>query len=103
MADVAKEILAHQERVRSIAARLGDRAKVRAMPSAVAVSDHELGGALVRDGVHRAVVSEHVAALLPQLDGKKDVATLVSDSRRTRGEIVEGLAMLVAAGLADFK
>jgi CRP-like cAMP-binding protein len=101
MADVAKEILGHQERVRGIAKRLVDRAKVRAAASAIAVSDHELGGALVRDAVHRAVVSSHVAALLPQLDGKKDIATLVNDSRRTRGEIVEGLAMLIAAGLAD--
>jgi CRP-like cAMP-binding protein len=101
MADVAKEILAHQERVRAIAARLVDRAKVRAAPGAKAMSDHELGGALVRDAVHRAVVSENVAALLPHLDGKKDVATLVAESRRTRGEIVEGLAMLVEAGLAQ--
>ena len=103
MADVAKEIVAHQERVRAIATRLGDRAKVRATPSAVAVRDPELGGALVREGVHRAVVSEHVAALLPQLDGEKDVGTLVSDSRRPRGEIIEGLAMLIASGLAQLE
>ncbi len=103
MADVASEILRHQEHVRGIAARLGDRAKVRIGPSVMAVRDHDLGGALVRDAVHRAVVSEHVAALLPQLDGKHDVATLVYDSRRTRGEVIEGLAMLIAAGLAELK
>jgi signal-transduction protein with cAMP-binding, CBS, and nucleotidyltransferase domain len=103
MADVATEIVRHQERVRGIAAQLGDRAKVRAAADAIAVRDPELGGALVRDDVHRAVVSEHVAALLPSLDGKHDVGTLVRESGRTRGEVVEGLAMLLAAGLADMK
>jgi hypothetical protein len=29
------------------------------------------------------------------------VATLVLNSKRPRGEIVEGLAMLIAAGLAE--
>ena len=101
MADVASEILRHQERVRSIAERLSDGAKVRALPGAIAVRDDDLGGALVHDATHRAVVSEHVAALLERLDGKHDVATLVFDSKRKRGEIVEGLAMLVAAGLAE--
>jgi CRP-like cAMP-binding protein len=101
MHDVAAEIIRHQERVRAIAARLGDPVKVRAAPGAIAVRDIDLGGALVHDTAHRAVVSANVAALLEQLDGKHDVATLVFDSRRTRGEIVEGLAMLVAAGLAS--
>jgi signal-transduction protein with cAMP-binding, CBS, and nucleotidyltransferase domain len=103
MADVASEIMRHQERVRGIASRLGDRSRVRAAPSVVAFRDVDLGGALVRDAVHRAVVSEHVAALLPSLDGKHDVASLVRDSGRTRGEVVEGLAMLVAAGLAELR
>jgi len=103
MADVASEILRHQERVRGIAAQLGDRARVRAAPTAVAIRDVELGGALVRDAVHRAVVSEHTAALLPRLDGKHDIETLVRDSGRTRGEVVEGLAMLIAAGLAELR
>ena len=101
MSDVASEIMRHQERVRAIAARLEDRARVSVASGVTAVSDPDLGGALVRDAVHRAVVSEHIAALLPVLDGARDVATLVSDSKRTRGEIVEGLAMLVAAGLAE--
>jgi len=101
MADVAAEIIKHQEKVRGIAARLGDRARVRVASGAVAVVDEALGGALVHDAAHRAVVSEQVAALIPRLDGGADVATLVQASGRTRGEIVEGLAMLVAAGLAD--
>ncbi|MDO8506024.1 MAG: cyclic nucleotide-binding domain-containing protein [Candidatus Limnocylindria bacterium] len=103
MADVASEILRHQERVRSIAARLSDGAKVRALPGVIAVRDDDLGGALVHDATHRAVVSEHVATLLERLDGNHDIATLAFDSKRTRGEIVEGLAMLVAAGLAEIK
>jgi len=103
MADVATEILRHQDRVRGIAAQLTDRAKVRAAPTVIAVRDMDMGGALVRDTVHRAVVSEHVAALLPRLDGKHDVEMLVHGSGRTRGEIIEGLAMLIAAGLAELK
>ena len=103
MADVASEIVRHQERVRGIAARLGDHAKVRAAPTIIAVRDAELGGSLVRDAVHRAVVSDHVAALIPQLDGKHDIETLIHGSGRTRGEVVEGLAMLIAAGLAELK
>jgi len=101
MADVATEIINHQERVRGIAARLGHTARVRAMPDVITVNDESLGGALVHDAQHRAVVSEHVAALVPHLDGRTDVATLVRESGRTRGEIVEGLAMLVAGGLAE--
>jgi signal-transduction protein with cAMP-binding, CBS, and nucleotidyltransferase domain len=103
MADVAKEILRHQENVRAIAARLVDRARVRVKPDVVAVRDQDLGGTLVRDAIHRAVVSEHIAALLPRLDGKRDIATLIRESGRTRGEVVEGLSMFVAAGLADIK
>jgi len=103
MADVANEIIAHQERVRTIAAQLGDRARVKAVDGAIAVRDPSLGGALVHDRRHRAVVSENVAGLLDRLDGKHDVATLIYDSKRPRGEIVEGLAMLVAAGLAEMK
>src|SRR4051812_29182321 len=101
MADVAMEIIQHQERVRAIAARLGDRARVKARVGVVAVNVKDLGGALVHDVAHRAVVSENVGALLGRLDGNNDVAALVEGSKRTRGEIVEGLAMLVAAGLAD--
>ena len=101
MSDVATEIIKHQERVRAIASRLGDRSKVRAVPDVIAVRDWDLGGAVVHDRAHRAVVSEHIAALLERLDGKHDIATLVYDSKRTRGEIVEGLSMLVAAGLAE--
>jgi len=103
MADVANEIIAHQERVRTIAAQLGDRARVKAVDGAIAVSDPSLGGALVHDARHRAVVSENVAALIDRLDGKHDVATLLHDSKRPRGEIVEGLAMLIAAGLAEME
>ena len=101
MSDVASEIIKHQERVRAIAKRLTDRSKVRALPDVVAVRDWDLGGAIVHDRAHRAVVSEHIAALLERLDGRHDVATLVYDSKRTRGEVVEGLSMLVAAGLAE--
>lgn len=100
MTDVARAIVRHQEHVRSIAARLVDRARVAAAPDIVTVRDGELGGALVRDAERRAVVSEHVAALVPRLDGLHDVGALVRESGRTRGEVVEGLAMLVAAGLA---
>ncbi len=101
MSDVATEIIKHQERVRTVASRLTDQTKVRAVPDVIAVRDWDLGGAVVHDRVHRAVVSEHIASLLERLDGKHDVATLVYDSRRARGEIVEGLSMLVAAGLAE--
>lgn len=103
MADVATEIVRHQERVRAIAARLEDGARVRAREEIVAVRNEELGGTLVHDARHRAVVSEHIAALIPQLDGKRDVAALVAQSGRTRGEVTEGLAMLVAAGLATLQ
>jgi signal-transduction protein with cAMP-binding, CBS, and nucleotidyltransferase domain len=103
VADVASEIIRHQEDVRAIAVRLGDRAKVQVKPNVTAVRDQDLGGTLVHDAVHRAVVSEHIAALLPELDGKHDIATLVRDSGRTRGEVVEGLSMFVAAGLAEIK
>ncbi len=101
VADVASEIIRHQENVRAIAARLGDGAKVRIKPNVTAVRDRDLGGTLVHDAVHRAVVSEHIAALLPRLDGKHDITTLVRDSGRTRGEVVEGLSMFIAAGLAE--
>jgi len=101
VADVASEIIRHQENVRAIAARIGDGAKVRIKPNVTAVRDRDLGGTLVHDAVHRAVVSEHIAALLPRLDGKHDITTLVRDSGRTRGEVVEGLSMFIAAGLAE--
>jgi signal-transduction protein with cAMP-binding, CBS, and nucleotidyltransferase domain len=103
VADVASEIIRHQEDVRAIAVRLGDRAKVQVKPNVTAVRDQDLGGTLVHDAVHRAVVSEHIAALLPELDGKHDIATLVRDSGRTRGDVVEGLSMFIAAGLAEIK
>jgi CRP-like cAMP-binding protein len=103
MSDVAGEIIKHQERVRQIAARLDDHAKVKAAPGAIAVRAPDLGGSLVHDAANRAVVSENVGAILDKLDGAHDVATLVYNSRRARGEIVEGLAMLVAAGLAEIR
>jgi len=103
MADVAAEIVRHQEDVREIASRLNEKARVLAVDDAVAVRDEGLGGTLVHDAEHRAVVSEHVAALMPFLDGKHDVATLVRESGRTRGEVVEGLAMLISAGLAQIR
>ena len=101
MSDVASEIIKHQGRVRAIASGMTDRSKVKAVADVIAVRDWDLGGAVVHDRAHRAVVSEHIAALLERLDGKHDVAILVYDSKRTRGEIVEGLSMLVAAGLAE--
>jgi CRP-like cAMP-binding protein len=104
MSDVAGEIIKHQERIREIAARLGDDAKVKIARGAIAVRVPDLGGSLVHDaGNHRAVVSENVGAMLDRLDGKHDIATLVYDSRHARGEIVEGLAMLIAAGLAEMR
>jgi CRP-like cAMP-binding protein len=101
MSDVAHEIVRHQERVREIAARLTETSRVRARPNVVTVRNEELGGTLVHDAHSRAVVSEHIAALVPDLDGSRDIAALVLASGRTRGEVVEGLAMLVAAGLAS--
>ena len=103
MSDVAMEIIRHQEQVRGIAVRLGDHARVRAKQGVTAMRATDLGGALVRDATRRTVVAEPVAALLPRLDGDADVAALVRESGRTRGEIVEGLAMLVAAGLAEMR
>lgn len=101
LSDVAQEILRHQERVRAIAARLTDDARVRSVPGYRTVRDAELGGVLVHDVDHRAVVSEHIAALLPLLDGTRRVSDLVGESGRKRGEIVEGLAMLIADGLVE--
>jgi hypothetical protein len=103
MSDVAGEILKHQERVREIATRLVDDAKVKVRSGTIAVRVPDLGGSLVHNAESRVVVSDNVGAMLDVLDGKHDVATLVYDSRRARGEIVEGLAMLVAAGLADIR
>lgn len=101
MSDVAAEILRHQEQVCAVAARLVDAARVRATTGCVAVHDEELGGVLVHDAQHRAVVNEHVAEILPRLDGRTRVDALVRDSGRPRGEIVEGLATLVVAELAE--
>lgn len=103
MSDVAGEILKHQERVREIATRLVDRAKVKVRPGTIAVRAPDLGGSLVHNAGNRVVVSDNVGMMLDKLDGKHEIATLVYDSRRARGEIVEGLAMLVAAGLADIR
>jgi signal-transduction protein with cAMP-binding, CBS, and nucleotidyltransferase domain len=104
MSDVAKEIITHQERLRAIAAALGDRARVRAARGCATVDAPDLGGTLVHDTEqHRAIVSTSVAALVPRLDGKLTVETLVALSGRSRGEIVEGLAVLIAARLATVK
>ena len=103
MSDVAGEIIKHQERVREIATRLVDHAKVKVATGTIAVRVPDLGGSLVHNAGNRVVVSDNVGAMLDKLDGKHEVATLVYDSRRARGEIVEGLAMLVAAGLADIR
>lgn len=103
MADVASEIVRHQDHVRSLAARLGDGARVRTVPNVVTLPASDLGGVLVHDGSHRAVVSEPVAALVPRLDGGVTLETLVRDSGHPRGEIAEGVAMLVAAGLAELR
>ncbi len=102
-ADVASEIVRHQDHVRSLAAKLGGGARVRSVPRVVTLPAPDLGGVLVHDSAHRAVVSQAVAALVPRLDGRATVATLVRDSGRPRGEIVEGVAMLVAAGLAELR
>lgn len=104
MSDVAHEIIAHQERLRRIAASLGDRSRVRAAPGCVVLSAAELGGVLVHDAAqHRAIVSQHVGALVPRLNGRRTVDALVTGSGRPRGEVVEGLAMLVAADLAEIR
>lgn len=101
MSDVATEIMRHQDRVRAIASRLVDQSRVRAVAGAVVLPAPDLGGALVHDATHRAVVSDAVGALVPSLDGRTELATLVRGTGRPRGEIVEGLAMLIAAGLAE--
>jgi hypothetical protein len=48
-------------------------------------------------------VSKHVAALIPTLDGTRSVGDIVRASGRPRGEIIEGLAMLIADGLAEIR
>ncbi len=104
VSDVAHEIIAHQARLRSIAAELGDRARVRGVGGCTAVEVDDLGGTLVHDAAqHRAIVSTAVGALIGALDGKRTVEELVTASGRPRGEIVEGLAVLIAAGLAELK
>lgn len=101
MTDVANEIVQHQERVREIAARLGDRTRVRAVEGIVAVPADDLGGVLVHAGLRRAVVSAPVARVIAALDGRRDLASLVASSGRPRGEIVDSVAVLVVAGLAQ--
>lgn len=102
MSDVAHEIISHQERLRSIAASLGDQARVKAAAGCVVVEVEGLGGAVVHDGAqHRAIVSSVVGALVGRLDGSRTVETLVEETGVSRGEIVESLAMLIAAGLAS--
>jgi hypothetical protein len=101
MSDVASEIMRHQERVRAIASGLLDGSRVRAAAGVVVLPAPDLGGALVHDETHRAVVSDPVGAIVPSLDGRTDLATLVRGSGGPQGEIVEGLAMLIAAGLAE--
>lgn len=103
MTDVAGEILRHQEQLRAVATQLGDAARVRAASGCVTVRAEDLGGVLVHDAEHRAVVTEHVAEIVPRLDGRTRVDALVRDSGRPRGEIVEGLATLVVAGLAEIR
>ena len=103
LSDVAQEILHHQERVRAIAQRLTDTACVRAVRGCRTVRDEDLGGVLVHDAEHRAVVSKHVAALIPTLDGTRSVGDILRASGRPRGEIIEGLAMLIADGLAEIR
>lgn len=98
--DVARAILKHQEGLRAIAKRLNDRTRVRLRPSCSFVRDDDLGGVLIHDEKNRALVTEDVARLARSLDGKHDVATLVSGSGLARGPLVEGLAILVAADLA---
>jgi CRP-like cAMP-binding protein len=99
--DVAHEIIEHQERLRSAAAALGDRALVALVPGCTTLDVEELGGVLVHDGAqHRAIVSLRVGAFVPRLDGTRSVEQLVAETGRPRGEIVEGLAILIVAGLA---
>ena len=104
MSDVAHEIIEHQERLRAIAASLGDRSRVKAVPGCGVVVMEDLGGVLVHDDAqHRAIVAPSVGALIANLDGTLTVEQLVKSSGRPRGEIVEGLAVLIAADLAELK
>lgn len=103
MADVAERIARHQERLRQIARDVRDteRPTLRAL-SRVRV-DRELGGALVYDGRARAFVSERVAGALTWCDGTADIARVIRETGIGRGELVDGLATLVAAGLVSLR
>jgi len=100
LADVARAIVTHQERLREIAEGLGDRIRVKLRPGCSFTPDSELGGVLVHDARSRALVTEDVATVAASLDGKHDVATIVRESRLARGPVVEGIAVLIAADLA---
>ncbi|HEV8230348.1 MAG TPA: cyclic nucleotide-binding domain-containing protein [Candidatus Limnocylindria bacterium] len=98
--DVAGEIMRHQQHVREIAESIDDRTRFKADPNLVVVRDLALGSAVVRDRHSRAIVSDPVATLARSLDGRRDVASLIESSGLGRGPVIEGLATLVAAGLA---
>jgi len=100
LADVAREIERYQKRLREIKGRLEDDSRVRLRPNMTVVHDTRLGGALVRDRHNRAVVSEYVAALIPAIDGRTDVPRLMRLTGMARGPVIEGLSVLIAAGLA---
>lgn len=100
LADVARAIVKHQERLRAIAERMSERARVKLRPGCSFAPDDDLGGVLVHDERNRALVTDDVARLARSLDGKRTVATLVSESGLARGPLVEGLAILIAADLA---
>jgi CRP-like cAMP-binding protein len=100
LADVAREIERYQGRLREITNRLEDDSRVRMRPNLTVVHDTRLGGALVRDRHNRAVVSEQVAALIPAIDGRADVPRLMRLTGMARGPVIEGLSVLIAAGLA---
>jgi CRP-like cAMP-binding protein len=101
LTDVAREIVRYQGRLREITETIADRTRVKLSPNLAIVHDSRLGGALVRDRHNRAVVSERVAALLPAIDGHTDVTRLTELTGLARGPVIEALAVLIAAGLAN--
>jgi CRP-like cAMP-binding protein len=101
LADVAREIVRYQARLREITDTLTDRTRVKLSPNLTIVHDSRLGGALVRDRHNRAVVSERVGALIPAIDGHTDVTRLTELTGLARGPVIEALAVLIASGLAN--
>jgi len=93
----------HQERVREIATRLVDRARVKAAPVRSAVRVPDLGGSLVHDAGNRVVVSENVARCSTSSMASTMSPPWSTDSHRDARGDRRGSRVLVAAGLADIR